>query len=197
MIASSSRFGHDGSMEDDQQNPKVNPLSPEEAARLILRPARPRARAMGRPSKALRKILRPMGKKFGAGVQELKMRWPEIAGPRLASVSTPDRLSGSAGQQTLTVITRGGAAMLVEAQSAQLLQRINLVVGGERVRKIRTRQGRIAGPRQQTTGPKLQRSCKPEQLAALDAQLADISDPALKTALRELGRGILAKGPRS
>jgi hypothetical protein len=92
---------------------------------------------------------------------------------------------------------RGGAAMLVEAQSAQLLQRINLVVGGERVRKIRTRQGRIAGPRQQTTGPKLQRSCKPEQLAALDAQLADISDPALKTALRELGRGILAKGPRS
>ncbi len=134
-----------------------------------------------------------MGKKFGAGVQELKMRWPQIAGPRLAAVSTPARLSGTPNAQTLLIHTKGSAAMLVEAGSAQLLERINLIVGGGRVTKIRTRQGPIRSKTQHRPAPPATTQCTPEQLAKLDQQLADIEDPALKEALRNLGLGILRK----
>ncbi len=169
------------------------PLSPKQAARLLLTPARPRARAMPRPTKALRQILRPMGKKFGPGVHELKLRWDEIAGPRLAPVSTPEKLTSGKSGQILTIKTRGGAAMLVQAQSVQLLERINLVAGSGRVTSLRTIQGPI-GDMKQAPKPKPDKiNCQPEQLDALNIQLADISDPALKSALFELGQYVIGR----
>ncbi|VAW01117.1 hypothetical protein MNBD_ALPHA06-1030 [hydrothermal vent metagenome] len=172
----------------DQNRP-----SAAEAARLFAKDARRPARSMKRPSRALRQILRPMGKKFGGGVYELQLRWNDIAGHRLAPVCKPEQLSGNKHEQTLTIRAKGSAAMLIQAQSAQLLERVNLVVGGGRVRKIRIVQGRMGDTKPAAPVPLQKPSCKPEQLAALDKQLSDISDPALKAALLELGIGVLAK----
>lgn len=160
----------------------------------MLRRTRPVARSMKRPSKALRDILRPMGKKFGPGVRDLKIRWPEIAGPRLAAISTPQKLTGSKGAQTLTLIARGSAAMLLQAQSTQLLERINLISGSGTVTRIRMVQGPITANKESTPIITKQQSYTPEQLTALDQQLKGITDHKLKSALRELGLGVISQG---
>jgi len=163
-------------------------------------PARPPIRSMSRPNKAIRNILRPMGKKFGPGVRELKMRWSEIAGPRLSVVCTPVKLSGGKNGQTLTLHTRGSAALLIQAQSNQLLERVNLLAGAGRVTKLRIVQGRIA---RGVSAEKLQENpatrktgYSPEQLTALDEQLKGVASPELKAALRELGLGVIARNDR-
>ncbi len=171
---------------------KLHPEA-QQAARLLLTPARPAARGMSRPDRAVRKILRPMGKKFGPGVRELKMRWQDIAGPRLAAVCTPDKLSGNKNGQTLTVRARGSAALLVQAQSSQLLERINLLAGSGRVTGLRIVQGPVSAPLPKTGTFVQKAGCTPSELTALDEQLKNIASDELRNALRELGMGVMSR----
>jgi len=156
-------------------------------------PARKSIRAMPRPRAALRQILRPLGKKFGPGVYELQLNWAQIAGPRLAGVCAPERLVSSKNGQVLTIRTKGSAAMLVQAGSVQLLERVNLVAGFGRVTELRIKQGRIMAGSPVLDTKATKTSCRPEEIAALDVQLADIDDPDLKAALKELGLGVIGR----
>jgi len=163
----------------------------------MLRPSRPPIRSISRPSRAIRNILKPMGKKFGPGVSQLKRNWLQIVGPRLANICAPQKLTGVKGSQTLTITSKGSSAMLIQAQSTQLLEKINLVTGRGTVKSIRVIQGKIRNNAQATclptTSSKINAGFTPKQLTALDEQLKDITNPNLKKALRELGLGIIKK----
>lgn len=74
----------------------------------------------------------------GFAVARLLTHWPEIAGPRLAAVTRPVRVSHSRGGvgATLTLLTTGPVAPLVEMQLPQLRDRVNACYGYNAVQKI-------------------------------------------------------------
>lgn len=74
----------------------------------------------------------------GFAVARLLTHWPEIAGPRLAAMTRPVRVSHArAGLgATLTLLTTGPVAPLVEMQLPQLRERVNACYGYNAVQRI-------------------------------------------------------------
>ena len=174
------------------------PLPTESEAREIL--ARRRTRPQLRPPPPAGKSLAPLIKKldaqFGRGAGALEPRWVEIVGERLARVSRPQKLTKGRGAAAGTLELRvvGAAALLVQHQSEDILQRVNLFLGAGAVDKLRIAQGPVKPLADTPTQPK-RRSAPPplpaHQEAALKASVADAPD-GLKGSLERLGRAALS-----
>lgn len=74
--------------------------------------------------RAASRLIKPMSAKFGPGANELQAHWAEIVGDALAAYSSPVKFQSGAGGLTLVINARGPAASLIEAQSAQILERV-------------------------------------------------------------------------
>ena len=74
--------------------------------------------------RAASKLIKPLSARFGPGAGELQARWPEIVGAPLAAHSTPVKFETGPGGLTLLIHAPGPAAALIEAQSAQILDRV-------------------------------------------------------------------------
>lgn len=74
----------------------------------------------------------------GFAVSRLLTHWPEIAGERLAAMTRPVRISHRHGGfgATLTLLTTGPAAPMVEMQLPQLRERVNACYGYNAIQKI-------------------------------------------------------------
>jgi hypothetical protein len=70
-----------------------------------------------------------MSARFGPGANELQAHWAEIVGDALAAYSSPVKFQSGAGGLTLVINARGPAASLIEAQSAQILDRVARFAG--------------------------------------------------------------------
>ena len=83
----------------------------------------------------------------GFAVARLLTHWPEIAGPRLAAVTRPVRISHTRGGfgATLTLLTSGPMAPLVEMQLPQLRERVNACYGYNAVQRITLTQTAASG----------------------------------------------------
>ncbi len=83
----------------------------------------------------------------GFAVSRLLTHWPEIAGERLAQMTRPVRVSHRNGGfgATLTLLTTGPAAPLVEMQLPQLRDRVNACYGYNAVQKILLTQTAASG----------------------------------------------------
>ena len=173
-------------------------LPTDEEVREILsrRRTRPLPRPAPRAGRALQKLIKELDDKFGRGPGALEARWREIVGERLARVSRPQKLTkgrgGAAGTLELRVV--GAAALLVQHQSEDILQRVNLFLGAGAVDKLRIAQGPVKPLDDIPTQPK-RRSAPPplpaHQEAALKASVADAPD-GLKGSLERLGRAVLS-----
>mgnify|MGYP005993059779 CR=1 FL=1 len=179
------------------------PLPTEDEAREILarRKTRPLPRPAPRVGRALEKLIRTLDDRYGRGAEALEARWPEIVGERLAAVTRPQKLtrprkgadSKSAGA-TLELRVAGPAALLVQHQSGDILERVNLFLGQGAVERLRIAQGPI-GPRATRSRPPLTKPAAPPPLgaadeAALRASVAAAPAP-LAAALERLGRSVL------
>ena len=91
---------------------------------------------------AVAKVVRPLARRFGPGVSELVERWEEIVGAPLAAWSYPERYQSGAGGVALVVRAKGPAAALIEAQSAQILDRV-ATYSGKPVRRLKLVQGAL------------------------------------------------------
>ncbi len=94
-------------------------------------------------AKAVNRVLRPLSKKFGPGINGLRTHWSEIIGERWAALSKPIALRGAKGAKTLIIEAKGPASAMLQAQSAQLLGKINQFLGAKSITKIIVKQGRI------------------------------------------------------
>lgn len=173
------------------------PLPTEAEAREIL--ARRRTRPLPRPApkagKALHKLVRDLDDRFGKGASALEPRWREIVGERLARVTRPQKLTkgrGNAGG-TLELKVAGAAALLVQHQSQEIIDKVNLFLGAGSVERLRISQGPIPPladapmvPRAKVLPPPLPAS----EEAALGESLAKAPD-SLKASLGRLGRAVL------
>lgn len=83
----------------------------------------------------------------GFAVARLLTHWPEIAGPRLAAMTRPVRISHTRGGfgATLTLLTTGPVAPLVEMQLPQLRERVNACYGYNAVQRITLTQTAASG----------------------------------------------------
>lgn len=166
--------------------------------RRAIRPAPRMAAAVGR-------IVRPLSKKYGPGTAQLATHWSEIVGEKFARLSKPQRLQGGAGGATLIIMARGPAATLINAQSRQILDRVNHMLGGSAVTRLKIIQGEMGAQRApqaaqtpQTPRPMTpaRRGLTPSEQEGLSKGLEKIESDALREALDKLGRGVLSR-PKS
>lgn len=162
---------------------------------LSRRRTRPAPRPAPKAGRALQRLIKELDAKFGRGASALEPRWTEIVGERLARVTRPQKLTkgrGGAGG-TLELRVAGPAALLVQHQSEDILQRVNLFLGPGSVDKLRIAQGPVKPPVGLTRPARLQTPARPlpaHQEAALKAAIAEAADP-LKGPLERLGRAVL------
>lgn len=173
-------------------------LPTEDEAREILsrRRTRPAPRPAPKAGRALQGLIRELDAKFGRGASALEPRWREIVGDRLARVTRPQKLTkgrGNAGG-VLELRVAGPAALLVQHQSEDIIQRVNLFLGAGTVEKLRIAQGPVKPPSDLPV-PAARRASKAVPLPAhaeaeLKASISDAPD-LLKGPLERLGRAIL------
>ncbi|MGE5500341.1 MAG: DciA family protein, partial [Ignavibacteriales bacterium] len=122
--------------------------SPEEAHDIL---SRRRTRPPIRPAPPLGKTLAPFIKqldaKFGQGPGLLQARWREIVGEALARHTEPVKLiKARTGGSTLELKVAGPAAALIQHQAPEIMARVNLLLGGNEVTRLRIVQGVLKKP---------------------------------------------------
>lgn len=156
----------------------------------------------------LREPIRKAGESRGFAVTRLLTHWTEVAGPDLAPLCRPVKVSYA--QQglgaTLTLLTSGAAAPLVQMQTDTLRERVNAIYGYAAIARIRVTQTSSQGTYQALAeaqrpfeGPNITR---PSALALAKAQrvvegMTDgIGDSDLKAALDRLATQVLLRQDR-
>lgn len=138
---------------------KPPPSTLERAASQFLDSRRGRAAIRPAPSvgRAAEKVLRPLARQFGVGLEQLREHWADIVGPRLADWSEPDGIQRSGGITTLVIRARGPAGAVLQAESRRVLERVATFSGRQAPTRIRIVQGtatrRSAPPVASMTGP--------------------------------------------
>lgn len=90
---------------------------------------RPAIKPPPRVGVAATRLIKPLAKRFGPGVNELDEHWEAIVGAPLAQWSKPDKIVGTPSGLTLVVQAKGPAAALIEAQSNRILERVGQYAG--------------------------------------------------------------------
>lgn len=138
----------------------------------------------------------------GFAVARLLTHWPEIAGDRLAAATRPVRISHSRGGlgATLTLLTSGPMAPMVEMQLPQLRERVNACYGYNAIQRITltqtAAQGFSEGQAQFGHAPKAAPAPDPAKLAYAAELAGQFSDPALAEAMARLALNVSSRNTR-
>lgn len=146
--------------------------------------------------------IRTVGEKRGFATTRLLTHWAEIVGEQTARTARPVKVSyGREGfGATLTVLTTGANAPMLEMQKEQIREKVNACYGYAAIARIRLTQtaptGFAEGQAQFAPAPKAK--AEPDQ-ATID-QVAGLSenvaDDGLRAALEMLGRNVLTRSKR-
>jgi protein-disulfide isomerase len=141
-------------------------------------------------------IAKSRGKGRGVSVAQLKAEWSAIVGAELARVTEPDAVlagRGGKGGKALRLRVTGAAALEVQHQSGQFVERVNAYLGYKFIDEIRLAQGAIARP----PAPKPLPAPDPQTAKRMADKVAEVSDPDLRAALARLGTRIAARNASS
>jgi hypothetical protein len=131
-------------------------------------------------------VARTAFRRAAPAVAQLSEGWVGIVGPALAGTTAPRRLA----QGTLVIECNGPVAMELQHLSVELLNRINLYLGSQAVRRLRFVQTMAA--RIQVR----QRVCSNETVDRAAAQaVSHLPDGPLRSALASLGRAVMTETP--
>jgi hypothetical protein len=152
----------------------------------------PGPRPIGRHLNAIAgKALGPHGPAFATLLAE----WDAIVGPRLASVALPLKLQFPKGRQDDAVLhlgVAGPAALFIQHEEPQILQRLNGFFGFRAVARLKLLQAPPATNRRRDRPAPIPRRLSAGESAALETQTAAVEAGDLREALTSLGRAILA-----
>lgn len=151
-------------------------------------------------------IMSPIVEKNGLASAQILMRWPELAGPSLAGVTMPLRVNWPRQEEgtgnPAASSHHKGAVLVVGCESAHaldlqfaapsIIERVNLVIGWQAIRRLSIRQGPVAQRKDEVPPPNL-----PDPPADLVKNLGNVDDEELRQALHRLASGIAAKRPGS
>ncbi len=141
--------------------------------------------------------IRRRGEERGFAVSRVLTAWDEIAGAEIAAIAKPvDVRHGRGFGATLTVLTTGAQAPIVEMKKEVLRERVNQVYGYTAISRIRITQtapeGFAEGQTPFSPAPKPAPAAPDPALAARAEQAtSDVADPELRRALSALGENVL------
>lgn len=141
--------------------------------------------------------VRRAGESRGFAVARILTHWTEVAGEDLARCTVPVKVGyGREGLgATLTILTTGANAPLVEMQKERLREKVNAVYGYNAISRIHITQtaptGFAEGQVEFQPAPKAPKAPDPEVIAKAAQTAAPIQDPSLRAALENLAQNIL------
>ena len=150
-------------------------------------------RAIGAESS---KATSPIRRKRGFFEASVFSDWTAIVGPHLGDQCVPLRLvRGPEGEGgTLHVRVTGPLALELQHLEPQVIERINGFYGFRAIARLRMHQGPIAPPVRKPAP--VVPTASQDDLDTLERQLAGVTDPDLRRALRDLGESIMARKSR-
>ena len=160
-----------------------------------------RMRGFERTSSLIAGRVRKCGESRGFAVARLLTHWPEVVGPDIAAMSRPVEISYARGGfgGTLTLLTTGAQAPMLEMQSEAIREKVNACYGYAAVTRIRITQTAATGFaegqvdfRHQQTEDLEPTPPSPEIRKEATACAAEVSDPGLRSALEHLGGHVLS-----
>ncbi|AVO37411.1 DUF721 domain-containing protein [Pukyongiella litopenaei] len=156
-------------------------------------------RGFKRTSNLLGERIRKAGESRGFAVSRLLTHWEEIAGADIAAVARPVKVGYARGGfgATLTVLTTGAQAPLLEMQKERLRERVNAVYGYNAIARVQITQtaptGFAEGQAQFTPKPAADPATAPETRRLAAETAAPVQDGDLRDALERLGRNVLSR----
>ncbi len=165
-----------------------------------MQPRRSSTRGFKRTATLLNGQIRRAGESRGFAVSRLLTHWAEIVGQEIAAIARPVKVGYGKGGfgATLTVLTTGPQAPMLEMQKEQLRERVNSVYGYNAISRILITQtaptGFAEGQASFELRPKqVERPIAPEVAAEAQQTASEVQDNELRTALERLGRNVLTK----
>lgn len=158
-----------------------------------------RMRGFEPTARLLAERIRTAGESRGFAVARLLTHWPEIAGEELSRVTRPVKVHyGREGMgASLTLLTTGSNAPIIEMQKEKLRERVNAVYGYAAISRILITQtaatGFAEGQAAFTTKPKAAPVPDPQVQAEAARTAAPIHDEGLRMALEALAQNILTR----
>ncbi|MCB1312917.1 MAG: DUF721 domain-containing protein [Sedimentitalea sp.] len=157
-------------------------------------------RGFTRTATVLSEQLRRAGESRGFAVSRVLTHWAEIAGPEIAAIARPVNIGYGRGGfgATLTVLTTGAQAPMLEMQKETLRERVNAAYGYNAISRVRITQTAPDGFAEgqvcfTPAPPAADRPVDPEA-ARRASQAADpIQNDDLRSALERLGRNVLSR----
>jgi len=161
-------------------------------------------RGFKRTANLLQDRIRRASETRGFAQSRLLTHWPEIVGEDVAAIARPvDVKYGREGfGATLTLLTTGAQAPMLEMQKEPLREKVNGVYGYNAISRIRITQtastGFAEGQASFDHRPKRHAPKAPDPAVRQSAQdlAAPVGDNALRDALEALGRNVLSKTKR-
>ncbi|MGJ8622775.1 MAG: DUF721 domain-containing protein [Yoonia sp.] len=156
-------------------------------------------RGFSRAATLMQTRIRKASEERGFAVTRLLTHWTEVVGEATAKIATPVNVSYGKGGMgaTLTLLTTGAQAPMLEMQKEQIREKVNACYGYRAIARVRVTQtaptgfsdGRVAF----APAPKTKNTpSEAVQSAARDLSEGIESD-ALRTALAALGANVLSK----
>jgi hypothetical protein len=141
--------------------------------------------------------VRTAGESRGFAIARLLTHWPEVVGEDLAKCTRPVKVGygreGFGG--TLTLLTTGPMAPMIEMQKEVIRTKVNAVYGYNAISRVLLTQtapiGFAEGQAEFTPAPKQPRAADPAIKAEATQTVAPIHDPGLRAALEALAENIL------
>lgn len=161
--------------------------------------SRPARKGFQRAASVLSSHIREVGETRGFAVTRLLTHWAEIVGAEIAGHTRPVEVSyGRQGfGATLTVLTTGAYAPMVEMQKEALLDKINACYGYAAISRIRITQtaatGFAEGQASFAPAPEAQRRLDPAASRKAADTVAPVSDTRLRDALAALGANVFSR----
>lgn len=160
-------------------------------------------RGFKRTATLLNGQIRRAGESRGFAVSRLLTHWAEIVGQDMAAIARPVNVGYGKGGigATLTVLTTGPQAPMLEMQKEQLRSKVNAVYGYNAISRVRITQTAPTGFAEgQASFDHKPKSAKPkidpEIEAEADRTARNVHDGELRAALERLGRNVLSKQKR-
>jgi hypothetical protein len=127
--------------------------------------------------------------------------WPEIAGPEIAAIARPAKLTLSRGPAggALSLLVQGAHGPQVQMMLPQILERVNAALGGPAIRRITlTQSPRGFAEQAAPFVPAPARPAPPPPPPeAMPAEISTIGDDDLRRALETLARNVLSRNSNS
>jgi hypothetical protein len=157
-----------------------------------------------RTATLLTERIRQAGESRGFAVSRLLTQWPEVVGDDIAAIARPVTVGYGRGGfgATLTVLTTGAQAPMLEMQKEKIREKVNAVYGYNAISRVRITQtaatGFAEGQAQFETRPKPTAPKQPDQATVQAAQgyASRVENENLRQALEVLGENVLSKAKR-